>query len=277
VNVPVFGPLPPWQATFLVLGIPGLLFAAAVLLLEEPARRGLMATHTSVATTAGTPGYGAALKFLSSRRDVFIPLAIGMACLGLVVYGPASQTTLFFTRTFGWTIQQVGRINGLLLLATGVPGALFGGYLATRLRRSYADGTLRAILYATLLLIVPATVTWLLPKPGLVWLGIALQNFSIASSINLGTSAIADVTPNELRGKVIALYAIMLTLLGLGLGPTLIASITQYVLHDEKLIRYSLVIFSAIVAPVGAVSLRAALRPFQRVVEESATWTGVKP
>jgi MFS family permease len=154
---------------------------------------------------------------------------------------------------------------------------LFGGYLATRLRRSHANGTLRAIFYATLLLIVPATVTWLLPNPELVWFGIALQNFSIASSINLGTSAIADVTPNELRGKVIALYAIMLTLLGLGLGPTIIAVITQYVLHDEKLIRYSLVIFSAIVAPTGAVSLRTALRPFQRVVEESAGWIGVKP
>jgi MFS family permease len=271
VNVPVLGPLPPWQATFLVLGIPGLIFAAAVLLLKEPARRGLMAQSTATA-----PGYRDALRFLNSRRDVFIPLAIGMACLGLVVYGPASQTTLFFTRTFGWTIKQVGRINGLLLLATGVPGALFGGYLATRLRLRHANGTLRAILYATLLLILPATVAWLLPTPNLVWLGIALQNFSIASSINLGTSAIADVTPNELRGKVIALYSIMLTLLGLGLGPTIIAVITEYVLHDEKLIRYSLVIFSAVVAPLGAISLRSALRPFQRVVEESAGWTGVK-
>jgi MFS family permease len=274
VSVPLLGQVAPWKATFLVLGIPGLIFAASLLLLQEPTRRGLMmATRSS---REGAAGYRAALKFIASRRDVFIPLFIGMGCLGLVVYGPASQTTLFFTRTFGWTIQQVGRVSGLLLLATGVPGALFGGFLATRLRRTHANGTLRAIVYATLLLIIPSTVTWMLPNPGLAWLGIAFQNFAIASSINLGTSAIADVTPNELRGKVIALLSIMLTLLGLGLGPTLIAMITQYVLHDEKLIRYSLVIFSGVVAPLGAIALLVALKPFQRVVQESQTWTGVQ-
>jgi hypothetical protein len=258
----------------LVLGIPGLLFAASVLLLKEPTRRGLM--NATPGTHGAPTGYLTALKFIASRRDVFVPLFIGMGCLGLVVYGPASQTTLFFTRTFGWTIKQVGRISGLLLLATGVPGALFGGFFAARLRRKYANGTLRAIVYATLLLVIPATVTWILPNPGLVWIGIAVQNFAIASSINLGTAAVADVTPNELRGKVIALFSIMLTLLGLGLGPTIIAMITQYVLHDEKLIRYSLVIFSAVVAPMGAMALIAALKPFRRVVQESQTWTGME-
>jgi MFS family permease len=274
VPVPLLGLVAPWKATFLLLGIPGLIFAGSVLLLEEPTRRGLM-NATGHARGAAT-GYRTALKFIASRRDVFVPLFIGMGCLGLVVYGPASQTTLFFTRTFGWTIKEVGRISGLLLLATGVPGALFGGFLAARLRRKHANGTLRAIVYATLLLIVPATITWILPNPAFVWIGIAVQNFAIASSINLGTSAIADVTPNELRGKVVALFSIMLTLLGLGLGPTIIAMITQYALHDEKLIRYSLVIFSAVVAPVGAVALIAALKPFQRVVQESQTWTGVE-
>jgi MFS family permease len=284
VSVPLLGQLAPWQATFLVLGIPGLIFAGSVLLLKEPVRRGLMSVARpnrelapgSGAPGLGAPGYRAALTFIAARRDVFIPLFIGMGCLGLVVYGPASQITLFFTRTFGWSIQQVGRISGLLLLATGVPGALFGGFFATRLRRAHANGTLRAIVYATVLLIVPATVTWIMPSPGLAWLGVAAQNFAIAASINLGTSAIADVTPNELRGKVIALFSIMLTLLGLGLGPTIIAMVTQYVLHDEKLIRYSLVIFSGIVAPVGALALLAALKPFERVVKESQTWTGVQ-
>ena len=271
VDMPFFGSVAPWQATFLVLGAPGLLYAIAVLFLREPARRGLMATAGTMPRGAG---YAAALRFLWVRRAVFLPLIMGLGLLGLLAYGPASQTTLFFTRTYGWSVSEIARFNGMLIIVSAIPGALFGGYFATRLRQQRSDGTLRAIVYASIGLILPITVLWLAPSPELAWLGQALMNFGIAASINLASAVLADVTPNELRGKVIALNAMVITLIGLGVGPSLIAMITQYVLQDEMLLRYSLVIYSAIFAPLAALTLYSALPAYGRVVEESASWTG---
>jgi MFS-type transporter involved in bile tolerance (Atg22 family) len=261
----------PWQATFLALGVPGLLFALLVLALREPARRGMMG-----ASAAPGADYRATLAFLWQRRELFLPLIVGFGLLGLLAYGPASQTTLFFVRTYGWSVADVARVNGVLILVSAIPGALFGGWLATRLRTRRPDGTLRTIFYASVALIPPITLLWLSPSPVYAWLGQAWANFAIASSINLNSAVLADVTPNEFRGKVIALNAMVLTLIGLGAGPTLIAMITDYVLHDESQLRWSLVLFSAVVAPLAAVMLRLALPGFARVVDESAGWTGIR-
>jgi MFS family permease len=272
VHVAGLGVLQPWQATFLALGVPGVLCAALLLALQEPARRGLMRPADAPAA-----GYGDALRFLWARRAAFAPTMIGFGLLGLLAYGPASQTTLFFVRTYGWTIGEIASVNGLLIVLTGTPGALFGGHLAVRLRRRHPDGTLRAIAYATTAAIVPITFLWLSPTPLLAWIGQGAMNFAVAASINLNTAALADVTPNELRGKTIALNAMLITLVGLGVGPTLIAMITDYVLHDESQLRWSLVMFSAVVSPLAALVLWRALPAYRRVALEAEQWTHDAP
>lgn len=274
VDVPVLGTIQPWQATFLALGIPGVLYALLILVLREPVRRGLM---RPVGGAVPAAGYGEALRFLWTRRAAFVPMIAGFGLLGLLAYGPASQTTLFFVRTYGWTIGEVARVNGLLIVASAIPGALFGGYFAVRLRRQHVDGTLRAIAFGATGLVLPITLLWLSPSPALAWVGQAAMNFATAASINLNSAALAEVTPNELRGKVVALNAMMITLIGLGAGPSLIAMITDYVLHDEAQIRYSLVAFSAVIAPLAAAVLWRALPGFRRVAVEAQEWTHAAP
>jgi hypothetical protein len=48
------------------------------------------------------------------------------------------------------------------------------------------------------------------------------------------------------------------------------------VLRDEQQIRFSLLIFSAIVTPLAAIALWLALPAFRRVVDESRLWTGTQ-
>jgi MFS family permease len=268
VDLPGIGTVAPWQATFIALGVPGILYAVVLLALPEPTRRGLMRVPGEA-----PPGYRDALRFIHERRSAFVPLLAGLGLLGLLAYGPASQTTLFFVRTYDWTVGDVARVNGLLIIVSAIPGSLFGGHLAARLRARRADGTLCAILLATIALILPMTLLWLSPWALLAWVGQAAMNFCTAASINLSSSALADVTPNELRGKVVALNATLITLIGLGAGPSLIAMITDYLLRDEQQIRYSLALFSLIFAPLAALVLWRALPGFRRVAEESAAWT----
>lgn len=271
VTVPLLGSLRSWQFVFVLLGLPGILYALVLLSMREPVRRNLMRGTAAAAT------YGDTLRFMWQRRAAFIPFFVGMALLALLVYGPASQTVLFMTRTFHWSIQKTAQWNGVVLLVSGVPGAIFGGWLASRLRAAgKPDGTLRAMLLAATGLVLPICLAYQMPTPALFWLFSGLQNFCVASSINLGSAAIADITPNQLRGKAVAIMGVILTMVGLGAGPSLIALITQHVVGDEQAIRHSISIFAAAGAPLTVVALAVARPAFRRVAAEAASWTGVE-
>jgi MFS family permease len=46
--------------------------------------------------------------------------------------------------------------------------------------------------------------------------------------------------PNRMRGQAIACYLLLAGLMGIGLGPTLVAVLTDYVFKDHSALRYSL-------------------------------------
>jgi hypothetical protein len=77
-----------------------------------------------------------------------------------------------------------------------------------------------------------------------------------------GQSAVAlfHVTPNIFRGRIIASYILSGTLLGFGVGSTLIAAITDYVFHNDKAVGISFGIVSAGAAFLGALCLHSASR-----------------
>ena len=74
------------------------------------------------------------------------------------------------------------------------------------------------------------------------------------------------VTPNEMRGRVSSLYLFLVNVLGMGIGPTLIAVLTDAVFHDEAKLRYSIALAAAAVAWIPAVFYWYARRPYGEAV-----------
>jgi MFS family permease len=66
------------------------------------------------------------------------------------------------------------------------------------------------------------------PYPWVVLLGLGL--WTLASSIGAigGIAALQHVMPNEMRGIAMSFVAFCNTLLGLGVGPTVVASVTEF-------------------------------------------------
>ena len=59
------------------------------------------------------------------------------------------------------------------------------------------------------------------------------------------------MTPNRIRGQAIAVYQLFANLIGLGLGPTVIAVTTDYVFGYDESIGKSIALCSAILCPLG--------------------------
>ncbi|MEK9868720.1 MAG: MFS transporter, partial [Gammaproteobacteria bacterium] len=75
------------------------------------------------------------------------------------------------------------------------------------------------------------------------------------------------MTPNRMRGQVMALYMLAANLIGLGLGPTVIAMTTDYVFGYDAALGKSIALCAAVLCPLGALILWRSLPAIRRQYE----------
>ncbi len=135
--------------------------------------------------------------------------------------------------------------------------------MADRLyRRGFKDAHLRVIRLNAILLL-PLFVGMALAPTLAIALGLMMLGM-LLGTIHGGVAgaALQLITPNRLRARMVALYFLVANLVGLGLGPTLIALVTDLGFHNDADLRYSLAIVTAVVLPISAGILTLGLKPF---------------
>jgi len=91
----------------------------------------------------------------------------------------------------------------------------------------------------------------LMPSYQLATLMFVPQIIMAAGQTALAPVAIINITPNQIRGQVIAIYFFVISMTGYTLGPTSVALLTDYVFQDEGLIRYSISIVALVAGTIG--------------------------
>ncbi len=259
-NLPLIGTLHGWQIAFFVVGLPGLAFAALMLTVKEPHRRGRLrnaaGAHDSVPLAE-------VVRFVRARLRVYGPLFFGASLLSMLGYGGTLWMIAFFQRAHGLSAGDAGYVFGLVLLIAGTAGILSGGAIADRwLARGRLDAHLRLLFLGTLAGLPFAIAYPLVPvlAPAVALLAVS----TFFSNLPWGTAyaAIAAITPNEMRGQMAALYLFVVNLIGLGTGPSVIALFTDHLFGDESALPLSLAAASAAIAPLAALLFALGRRPF---------------
>ena len=88
-----------------------------------------------------------------------------------------------------------------------------------------------------------------------------------AGQTALAPLAILNITPNQLRAQVAAIYFFVISLTGYTLGPTSVALLTDYVFKDESLISYSMAVVSLIVGVIGIFAGFMGIKPYRKYIE----------
>ena len=141
VDLPVFGTVASWRLTFLIVGLPGLLIAAWVATLREPARRDLLLDREgrpSALTMRQVVEQGRA------RWQSIIGISIAMVFQSIVRVRHPVLDALVLQRVHGWTPSQAGGRLGVLIVCFGCLGMFAGGALTDRWRKlGIADAPMR--------------------------------------------------------------------------------------------------------------------------------------
>ncbi len=265
--LPIVGTLQPWQMVFFLYGIPGLALAGVMLLLREPPRR------------MGAWGQSSAAKiplkevcrYLYQHRLAYAGIIIGFSLMILVGNGTSTWIPTFFIRKFHWSALEVGSRYGALVIVCGASGTLCGGLFATFLRRlGMVDGNLIASLTGFVLLI-PLTIAFpLTSQASTALILIGAMNFFAGFPFGGGLATLQEITPNAMRAQVAALYALCINLLGQGLGPLFIGSLTDFLFHDPGCLPQALALTACVFSPLAVLFLLMGVIGFRRIAASNA-------
>ncbi|XEG71592.1 MFS transporter [Pseudomonas sp. abacavir_1] len=266
VHLPLFGEVRPWQLIFLLLGAAGVLFTLLMLAVKEPQRHGVGAGVEVPMREVGA--------YLRANRRTVICHNFGFACISFASYGSGAWVPTFFVRTYGWDAGHVGVVYGSIVAVFGCLGIVFGGRLADRwAKRGRTDANMRVGLLAACLAL-PLSVTFpLLDDANLVALLMAPTVFCLSMPFGVAPAAIQEIMPNSMRGQASAIYLFVVTLFGLGVGPTAVALVTDFVFHDDMALRYSLLIVTSLALLGGVVLLGMGLKPYRQSREHLQNWS----
>mgnify|MGYP006168448261 FL=1 len=265
VLLPVLGEVRPWQLIFLILGAAGVLFSLLLLAVREPARRGVGA---GVAVPLAEVG-----RYLRANRRTVLYHNFGFAGLAFAGYGSAAWIPTFFIRTYGWDAGHVGVVYGSIVAVFGCLGIVFGGRLADWMaKRGRTDANMRVGLYAAMAAL-PCVVSFPLMDNAL-WAAVLMAPtvFCLSMPFGVAPAAIQEIMPSAMRGQASAIYLFVITLIGLGIGPTAVALVTDYLFADDQALRYSLLIVSTLAVASSLLLLAKGLQPYRESVLHLQQW-----
>lgn len=257
--LPIVGQVSAWQAVFIIVGLAGLVPAALMALtVREPARQDISTELSESASWDDT------LKFLRLNRTTLLCHHFGVAFVLLALYGWINWMPTFFLRIHDWGVAKFSVAYGILGGATGIFSALSSGYVTNWIKsKGYTDGAMRAVLFGAIGLTIFTSLAPLMPTPVLSLVMYALGGLFVNYPAAQALTALNEITPNQLRGFVVAIYVLIIAIGGAGLGPFAMGWVTDNVFKDPQAVHYSMALVTAVMGIIGAALCAIGLKPYR--------------
>ena len=241
-----------WRACFYVLGILGIVAAALLLLLREPARRG-------GAPEGKQPSVGRliadAARAIKLRPELALVLLGGSAlCYGA---GSALHVVTWLVEDRGFEYSRAAFSAGVVAIFAGFLGNLAGGAFGDWCARRWANGHLWSLVAIAVVFAASGGLFYSLPK-GTLFLYVFWFLAAASTSGWFGPlfAAIQEISPAHTRSTAVAFALLVLNLLGVGPGPLVTGKLGDVRGLTFGLLTSALVVFTAVV-PFAIAARRA--------------------
>ncbi len=226
-----------WRNAFFVIGIPGILYALAVLWIIKEPQRGRF-------DPAGAPPQSSLSETLAGlkRRPTFWYLSVGCAFTAFISYGNGNFMPSFLMRNHGMSLAEVGATLGLISGLSGATGTFLGGFLADRLATRDMRWYVWIPILGGLSAMIPAYYTLFGENTTLIVA--AMIPSQILSALYLGPciATCHNLVSPGMRAMASAILYFVLNLIGLGLGPLTVGILSDLYAEPfgENNLRYAM-------------------------------------
>lgn len=257
ISLPILGVVSSWQIVLFVVGFATLTVLPLLAFLPEPRRHNV---------SAGSR-FRDVLADMRRRPGAYVGIFVAAPIANMFAYGTWAWQPSFFIRSFGWSQAQTGLWLGSTMLVASVATGFAAAYLSDYLvKRGHIDAPLR--LSALALLLAAVTVC------GLPIAETAEQALAAATILSACLSVMTPLVPTALqnvlqpgqRAQVSALMLLVTNLVGIGLGPTVIALVSDFVTQGSNL-GLAIAIVGAPASIVSAAVLFASLKAYRGAIE----------
>ncbi len=235
-----------WRAAFMLVGVPGVVFALLFFLTVREPERGRFDSSAAMAPQVGLRD---TLRLLARFRS-FSWIAAGCGLTSFAGYGNGNFTPSYLIRSHGIEGEALGALMAFGGGGAGLVGTLLGGWLSDRFGRHDRRWYLWVPAIAGVLSI-PFAIPFLLADD-LRWVVPTLVLVTISINTYLGPSLAVShsLVPPAMRALTSAILLFVLNLIGLGAGP-LVAGILSDVLtarYGDDGLRYAMLVVAGISA-----------------------------
>ncbi len=228
IIMPLVGEVAAWQLVFFIVGVPGLFVALILITLREPKRQKTINNTVS-------PKISDMLKHVGSRWKVYLSF-LAFACVMTIVAYSQFFYAPMFERTWGMSASTYAWTNGWILLFVGPVSVNIAGWLNDKMfSTGNADAPLKILIAGVCILVPTGIAIPLMPTAEIAFVLIALNTVGIATASATGVTGLLNITPSEIRGQVVAIYYLAISMSGLFLGPLSVGMLSDHVYGNEHL------------------------------------------
>ncbi|MEZ0603165.1 MFS transporter [Paraburkholderia sp. IW21] len=262
-----FGRVPAWRLAFVAAALPAVPLALLLLAtVREPARQEVAVTSAGI-DMAEDASVGDFVRYLRLHAATFASVLTYPALLSIIGYGALAWAPALFERTFGMPPTRSGPVLGLIIAIAGAGGTLVCGFLSDAwTARGVPAARFRVALLGSAVFALPCMLWPLMPDARLAFALLFVSVFGLGIAQSAAPAAIQAAVPNRMRGQAIAVYLLLAGLLGIGLGPTIVALVTDHVFHRDSALRYAVACTAAPAALFGLWLIGSGIKPYARTL-----------
>ena len=265
ITIPGIGYFKPWQATFLVVGIPGILISIAAFMLHEPRRLGLAQTPEKDSKSINI------FSHLIKNKSTLIPMFAGLIFMALIFYSFTFWAPSMMVRTHGLSLTEVGFSLGIITIISSILGTISSGAVVDYLRsKGRTDAPIRTAMFACIFAMPAICLAPIVENVVVAWILIGIYLFFISSFAPIGLLAVSGVSSNEVKGQMAAVHAFLMMAFGLSLGPQITAFFTDFILQDESKLGLAVSLTGGLVLPIAAVCFWMSLKRYRKAYDQLA-------
>ena len=257
-HVLLLGSLKPWQLAFMLVALPGLLVVLLTYTIREPVRREKLAGQSRVT-------FGETLRYIQQHWFVYLTLMVGSAFAAMASYGAFSWAPTMFRRVYGWNMGQIGLDIGVITIICGTSGLLISGALAGAMLKRGRVTAYVVLMITMMCCTVPPALLFVAVHDPYWTLGcLTLMVLFLSGPVGLVQAALQAITPNEMRGQIIAVYLVMVTIFGVGFGSSAVSAFTDFVFANDLDVGRSISLVATLSSIISATLLAIGLSAYRR-------------